>query len=112
MTNEVELKTIPFSDAEAARKYHLSMFHEAGREFAVLTIVANGALVYTHGNIWEFGYIDNISKENKKMFWFFNKNSRVKGREQAIFTYQALKNYCEERNLGQPFAFKVSKNYF
>lgn len=112
MTNEVELKTIPFSDAEASRKYHLSMFHEGGHEFAVLTIVANGALVYTHGNIWEFGYIDDLSAEKKKMFWFFNKNSRVKGRDQAIFTYQALKQYCEERSLGQPFAFKVSKNYF
>jgi hypothetical protein len=112
MTNEVELKTIPFSDAEALRKYHLSMFYEGGHEFAVLTIVANGSLLYTHGNIWEFGYISNISEEKKEMFWFFNRNSRVKGRDQAIFTYQALKQYCEDRGLGQPFAFKVSKNYF
>lgn len=112
MTNEVELKTIPFSDAEALRKYHLSMFYEGGHEFAVLTIVVNGSLLYTHGNIWEFGYISNISEGKKEMFWFFNRNSRVKGRDQAIFTYQALKQYCEERGLGQPFAFKVSKNYF
>ena len=96
----MNLKLTPFSKAEKKRKYRLKKFKERGNPFAFLTQVSQSKV---NSKIkYKFGLID---KEGK-LFWFFYGRATCRNRNEAIRTYVSLLLYCQENNLGEPFAFK------
>ena len=59
------------------------------------------------GNLYKFGVISLSPSFN--YYWFFNNKAIVKGRLKALETFSALKKYCKDKKIGEPFAYKVSK---
>lgn len=96
----MELPLTPFSKLEYERKYDLHEFQERGLPFAFL--VRRNQRRINSGNKYSFGLID----KDGKYFWFFYGKALCRDRKKAIETYQQLLNYCKEKDLGRPFAFK------
>tara|TARA_R100001509_G_C4788295_1_gene188862 strand:- start:43 stop:345 length:303 start_codon:yes stop_codon:yes gene_type:complete len=98
-----DLKLTPFSTKEMENEYSTQTFNERGIEFTILRL--SNQLKPQSGNLYKFGLVDN--KYN--FYWFFNNKAVVKGRLKALETFDALSQYCNEKEIGSPFAFKVSK---
>lgn len=95
-----QLTLTPFSDKENSIDYSTTTFVERGVAF---TILRNSKHFKPHsGNKYMFGVVN----ADYEFFWFFNGKAIVKGRLKAIETFKALKIYCEQNNIGEPFAYK------
>ena len=95
-----QLTLTPFSDKEHSQDYNTNTFIERGVAF---TILRNANYFKPHsGNKYMFGVVNS----DYEFFWFFNGKAIVKGRLKAIETFKALKIYCKENNIGEPFAHK------
>ena len=57
------------------------------------------------GGMWKFGVVK--SSDPKDIHWFFNGEIRTRNRREARQIYNLLQHYCELKNLGEAFAFKV-----
>ena len=98
-----ELILLPFTDIEENNEYSTNTFSERGIDFTLLRNSVHNR--HQSGNLYKFGVID--AKGNHS--WFFGGKAIIKGRVKALQTFNALKKYCEKKNLGEPFAYKVVK---
>jgi len=98
-----DLKVIPFTQKEMDEEYSTQTFKERGIDFTLLRLT--NQLKPQSGNLYKFGVVD----KDYKFFWFFNNRAIVKGRLKALETFKALQIYCEQREVGLPFAYKVVK---
>ena len=98
-----DLKLTPFSDKEMENEYSTQTFTERDIDFTLLRLTSQQKP--QSGNLYKLGVVDN----DYQFFWFFNNKAIVKGRLKALETFKALLIYCEARNIGQPFAYKVTK---
>tara|TARA_Y100000385_G_C12510182_1_gene390916 strand:+ start:75 stop:377 length:303 start_codon:yes stop_codon:yes gene_type:complete len=98
-----DLKLTPFSIIEMENEYSTQTFKERGVEFTLLRLSKQSKP--QSGNLYKFGLVDN----NYNFFWFFNNRAVVKGRLKALETFNLLSQYCNEKEIGSPFAYKVSK---
>lgn len=98
-----ELILMPFSKEESEEDFNLNVFIERGMEFGVLS--SSNRFKPSSGNLYKFG----LKADSGNYYWFFNGKPVVKGRINALKTYSALKQYCENKKIGQPFAYKKSK---
>lgn len=98
-----DLTLTPFSDKEMEYDYSTQTFNERGIEFTLMRL--------THqqkpqsGNLYKFGLVD----ANYEFYWFFYNKAIVSGRAKALETFKALLEYCEQKDIGTPFAFKLVK---
>lgn len=97
-----DLTLIPFSKIEASHEYDTQTFKERGVNFTLLRLSNQKTL--QSGNLYKFGLID----KNTEFFWFFHNKAIVKGRLKALETFNLLTEYCNEKQIGNPFAYKVS----
>jgi len=98
-----DLKLTPFSSKEMDNEYSTQTFNERGIEFTILRLT--NQLKPQSGNLYKFGLVD----KDYNFFWFFNNKAIVKGRLKALETFHLLSQYCNEKQIGSPFAYKVSK---
>ena len=98
-----DLILIPFSKEEMEKEYQTNSFNERGVNFVILK--ETNIFRVQSGNYYKFGLVD----DNYDFYWFFKGLPCVKGRLKALETFNALSNYCKQKNIGTPFAFKVSK---
>lgn len=98
-----DLILTPFSSKEMDNEYSTQTFNERGIEFTILRFA--NQLKPQSGNLYKFGLVDN----DYNFYWFFNNKPIVKGRLKALETFHLLSQYCNEKQIGSPFAFKVSK---
>lgn len=99
-----DIPTKPFSKSELKRKYELTRFLEGGERFCVLVPQDPEHRINT-GSMWKFGVVK--SSDPKEIDWFFNGQVRTRSRKEARQIYSLLQHYCELKNLGEAFAFKV-----
>lgn len=96
----MKLELTPFTEEEKSKDYILHKFKERGYPFAFLREKNNVNL--NSGNKYKFGLIT----PKKKYYWFFFGKSMCKNRYKALEIYTALLKHCQEKNFGEPFAFK------
>lgn len=99
-----DIPTKPFSKSELNQKYELTRFNEGGERFCVLVPQDPESRINT-GSMWKFGVVK--SSQPKEIDWFFNGQIRTRNRREARQIYNLLQHYCELKNLGEAFAFKV-----
>lgn len=99
-----DIPTKPFSKSELNQKYELTRFMEGGERFCVLVPQDPEARINT-GSMWKFGVVK--SSQPKEIDWFFDGQIRTRNRREARQIYNLLQHYCELKNLGEAFAFKV-----
>jgi|SRR5210317_1998282 hypothetical protein len=99
-----DIPTIPFSKHELSQKYELTRFIEAGQPFCVLVPQDPSARINT-GNMWKFGVVKSTNP--KKIDWFFSGRVQTRSRKEARRIYTLLQVYCQAKNVGEAFAFKV-----
>tara|TARA_R110000751_G_scaffold134794_2_gene237307 strand:+ start:3685 stop:3987 length:303 start_codon:yes stop_codon:yes gene_type:complete len=97
------LKLTPFSDKEMEDDYSSQTFKERGIDFTLIRL--SNQQKPQSGNLYKFGLIDN----DYHFYWFFCNKAIVKGRLKALETFHALLIYCEQKDIGKPFAYKVIK---
>ena len=100
-----DLILTPFSDKEMENEYTTHTFIEREIEFTILRL--SNQVKPQSGNLYKFGVISLSPSFN--YYWFFNNKAIVKGRLKALETFIALKKYCKDKKIGEPFAYKVSK---
>ena len=98
-----DLKLTPFSKEEMAKEYSSETFRERNIDFTLLRPTNQSKP--QSGNLYKFGVVD----DDYHFFWFFNNKAIVKGRLKALETFKALLTYCEARDIGTPFSYKVNK---
>ena len=98
-----ELKLTPFSDKEMENEYSTPTFRERDIDFTLLRL--SNQQKPQSGNLYKFGLVD----DDYQFFWFFNNKAIVKGRLKSLETFSALLQYCKQKDIGKPFAYKVIK---
>lgn len=98
-----DLKLTPFSAKEMKNEYCLQTFKERDVWFTLIRLYSQQKP--QSGNLYKFG----IVHKNTKFYWFFKSKAIVKGRINALDTFKALQIYCDQRDIGKPFAYKVIK---
>ena len=98
-----DLKLTPFSDKEMEHDYSTQTFNERGVDFTLIRL--SNQQKPQSGNLYKFGLVDN----EYRFYWFFYNKAIVKGRLKALETFKALLLYCEQKDIGKPFAYKVVK---
>jgi hypothetical protein len=98
-----DLKLTPFSKKEMEYDYSTQTFNERGVDFTIIRLTKHQKP--QSGNIYKFGLVD----KNYNFYWFFHNKAIVKGRLKALETFKALLDYCEHKDIGDPFAYKVVK---
>lgn len=100
----MDLISIPFSSKESSAWYELNSFAESGVTLTVLTQVISPKRIPS-GSIYKIGYID----KNHRKWWFFNGQEAAESRERIIEIFKAVKEHCDENDLGTAFIYKVTK---
>ncbi len=94
---------LPFTKYESKHEYSTNTFNERGIDFTLLRNSVHNRP--QSGNLYKFGLIDR----NGNYYWFFNGKALIKGRVKALETFTAIKHYCDTKDIGKPFAYKVVK---
>jgi len=97
-----ELILLPFTENEMKNEYSFNTFTERNVEFTIMKNTKHNTP--QSGNLYKFGLVDD-----NWMYWFFNGKAVIKGRLKALETFNALKQYCSSKGIGEPFAYKVIK---
>jgi hypothetical protein len=98
-----DLILTPFCSQEMQKEYETHSFKERGVNFVILK-EANTHRIQS-GNYYKFGLVDT----HYNFYWFFMGLPCVKGRLKALNVYKKLSEYCEAKEIGTPFAYKVGK---
>jgi hypothetical protein len=99
-----DIPTKSFSKSELNQRYELTRFIEGGEPFCVLVPQDPENRINT-GGMWKFGVVK--SRNPKEIDWFYNGQVRTRNRKEARQIYTLLQHYCQLKNLGEAFAFKV-----
>ena len=102
-----DLKLTPFSVKEREQEYTTYTFKERDIEFTLLRLKKQ--VKPQSGNLYKFGLSTQMPSALRYYYWFFNNKAIVKGRLDALSTFKALQEYCKKKELGKPFAYKVTK---
>ena len=98
MEQELNLNTIPFGDEFISENYKMVEFKERGVNFRILTDTTQK----NSSNKYMFGLIDKKGDFN----WFFKKKTVANNRLDALGIFNVIEKYCNENDLGIPFAYK------
>ena len=97
----MEFQLTPFSESELKHDYEFVEFLERGYPMAMLN---RTNFVFSPSKTkYKFGL---IHAETLDYYWFFLGKAVIKDRLRALQTYNALLYYCDNKKIGQPFAFK------
>lgn len=96
-----KLSLTQFTKEESQKDYQFIEFIENNKPMAMLVDVSK---LYKSSS--KTSYRFGLISPNKIHYWFFKKRTVTTNRVKAQAVYVKLKEYCEEKSLGKPFAFK------